>query len=353
MFEDMTYESILKNVMERVGSNVDKRQGSVIYDAVAPACAELAEAYVKMENILDNSFADTACREYLVLRAKERGIEPYRATRAVARGVFDGEVPIGSRFSISSVNFVVTEKICDYEYKMECETEGTEGNKYFGTLIPINYINGIGSAVLSEILIPGRDEEDTEEFRQRYFDNLYGDAFGGNKADYRKWVKAIDGVGQVKVKRATNSENNVNVYIWGADDKSPSQELIESVKEQLDPSESSGYGEGIAPIGHSVVVSGATAYSVVVDICITPESDADIDYIHDTANQIVSDYFDELNENWENTENGIELYSAQIIVRLIGIKGIKNIVSVDIEGGNYLKIPENNLLKIGYVSVTE
>ncbi len=353
MFEDMTYENILESVMNRMSSNIDKRQGSVIYDAVAPACAELAEAYIKMENILDNSFADTACREYLIMRAKERGIEPYEATKSVAKGVFDGEVPLGSRFSISTVNFIVVEKICDYEYKMECETAGTEGNKYFGTLIPIDYTNSVVSGVLSEILIPARDEEDTEDFRQRYFENLYGDAFGGNKADYRKWVKAIDGVGQVKVKRASTNNSNVSVIIWGADGKAPSQELIDSVKEKLDPSESSGYGDGIAPIGHSVSVIGASVYSAIVDICITLESDGSIDYIYDTANQIISDYFDELSEDWENTESGIEVYAAQIIVRLIGIKGIKNIVSVDVEGNNYLKIPESKILKLDCATVTE
>lgn len=353
MFEDMTYERILENVLARVEGNVDKRQGSVIYDAVAPACAELAEAYIKIENALDNSFADTACREYLVLRAKERGIEPYKAAKAAARGVFDGEVPLGSRFSIGTVNFIVTEKICDYEYKMECETAGTEGNKYFGTLIPIDYIGGIGTGILSEILIPGRDEEDTEDFRQRYFENLYGDAFGGNKADYRKWVKAIDGVGQVRVKRADSANSNVSVIILGADGKAPSSALIAGVKQQLDPGESSGYGEGIAPIGHSVNVQGATVYSAVVDINVIPESDGDMDYIYEAAQQIVNDYFDELNQNWENTESGIEVYSAQILVRIIGIKGVKNVESVYIENANYLKLPENRILALDYVSVTE
>ncbi len=353
MFEDMTYESIMESALARVESNVDKRQGSVIYDDLATACAELAQAYIKMENILDNSFADTACREYLILRAKERGIEPYAATYAVARGVFDGEVAIGSRFSISTVNFEVTEKICDYEYKMQCETAGTEGNKYCGTLIPIDYISGISSAVLSEILIPGRDEEDTEDFRERYFNELYGDAFGGNKADYRKWVKAIDGVGQVRVKRVDDDSSNVDVIIWGADGKAPSSELIESVKSQLDPEDTSGYGDGIAPIGHCVSVRGASVYGAVVDVVVVLDSDGDIDDIYEEANSIVEDYFDELSEDWENTEKGIEVYAAQIMVRLLNIEGVKSITSVEIEGDSYILIPEDRILKLDYVGVTE
>ena len=38
MFEKMTYEAILQDMLNRVTSDVDKREGSIIYDALAP-CA--------------------------------------------------------------------------------------------------------------------------------------------------------------------------------------------------------------------------------------------------------------------------------------------------------------------------
>lgn len=340
----MTYENILKRVLERVPRDIDKRQGSVIYDAVAPACAELAEAYIKMENAVDNSFADTACREYLIMRARERGIEPFEATKAIARGVFDGQVKIGSRFNIGIVNFKVIEKITDYEYKMECETAGVVGNNYFGTLIPVDYTPGVGRSELTEILIPGRDEEDTENFRERYFESLYGDDFGGNKADYKKWVKAIDGVGQVRVKRAGSNNADVKVIILGADGKGPSAALIKSVKENLDPAAKSGQGEGIAPIGHFVTVMGASVDNKYINIYADFESNADHNYINNITQNILEEYFDELNREWENTENGIELHSAQIIVKLLGVKGIKNIRSVDIDGKTSITLSEDKIL---------
>lgn len=351
MFENMTYESILKNALARVRNDVDKREGSIIYDALAPACAELAQAYISMENVLENSFADTACREYLILRARERGIEPYKAASAVARGVFDREIPIGSRYSIGTVNFEVTEKIQNYEYKMVCETPGSEGNGYFGTLIPIGYVPGSG--VLTEILVPGRDEEDTEDLRKRYFENIYGESFGGNKADYRKWVKAIDGVGQVRVKRAENSNPNVKVYIWGAGNTSVSDELINNVKEILDPAESSGYGEGIVPIGHSVEVKSTNKVFIAVEVYGTIYTDADLQSIKDEADAIIREYFDSVNEGWETTKDGIEIYSAQIVIRLLEIKGIKNIDRVLLNGDSYVKLPEESIAGIDYVDFLE
>ena len=38
----------------------------------------------------------------------------------------------------------------------ECETAGTEGNKQSGNLIPISYIQGLGKAILEDVLIPRR-----------------------------------------------------------------------------------------------------------------------------------------------------------------------------------------------------
>ena len=76
---------------------------------------------------------------------------------------------------------------------------------YLGQMIPINYIQGLETSELTEILIPGEDEEDTEDLRQRYFDSFNEHAFGGNRADYLARVRGIEGIGDVKVTRVWNS----------------------------------------------------------------------------------------------------------------------------------------------------
>ena len=53
--------------------------------------------------IWNATFADTAPRDYLILRAAERGLSPKPATYAVLRADFNQSVPIGTRFSASSV----------------------------------------------------------------------------------------------------------------------------------------------------------------------------------------------------------------------------------------------------------
>lgn len=124
----MTYKEILERMLTRVPEDVDKREGSIIYDALGPCAAELAQMYVELEQALNESFADTASREFLVRRAAERGLSPYPATRAVLAARFSGtDVPLGTRFSLDGLNYAVTA-----ENVVTCETAGSEGNKHFG-----------------------------------------------------------------------------------------------------------------------------------------------------------------------------------------------------------------------------
>ena len=70
VFEDKTFESVLKSLLSKVPSSLDKREGSVIYDALAPAAAEIAQLYIDMDFTIKETFADTADREYLIRRRK-------------------------------------------------------------------------------------------------------------------------------------------------------------------------------------------------------------------------------------------------------------------------------------------
>ena len=162
MFEEYTFEVILNAMLARVPDTIDKRQGSIIYNALAPAAVELQNMYINLDVILNETFADTASREYLIKRAEERGITPYPATHCIVKGEMTPsnlEINIGERFSLDNFNYIVTEKISDGNYKLQCEETGAEPSYVLGQLIPINYIQGLEYAEITEILIPGEDEE--------------------------------------------------------------------------------------------------------------------------------------------------------------------------------------------------
>ena len=114
------------------------------------------------------------------------------------------DIPIVERFSINDLIFKATEKISLGIYKVECETAGIIGNGVTGNLIPINYIQNLAKAEITELLIPGEDEEDDETLRAR--------AFAGNVIDYKNKTKEINGVGAVKVTPIWNRTRNSKTY---------------------------------------------------------------------------------------------------------------------------------------------
>lgn len=360
MFENLTYEYLLKRALSNVPGDVDKRQGSVIYDALAPVCAELAQAYIQMDIIMQEVFADTASREYLILKAKEIGLTPNEATKAVLKmeAVYSGadeNICIGDKFSLNGLNYVVIEQITDEnnnavfgQWKVECETEGTVGNTQFGDLLPLQTVKDLVKATLTEVLIPGEDTEDTEVFRKRYFDTVNNDAFGGNRADYKKWLNEFDGVGMVKLVRAPESGGTVGLIITDSENNVPSDELLNKVKERLDPVEYEGLGVGIAPIGHVVDVKGADSVQLSISVTWQLLKGSDEDDVYTKGSEIIKKYLSEINEKWEDTES-LTVNAFQLMAKLSELNEIVDITELTINGGRSVTLNSNEIFDFNYI----
>jgi len=256
-----SYESILQAALNRVSDNLDKREGSVIYDAIAAAAFVLHEQYIELERKLLEGFAGTCSRKYLILRAQEVGMNPpYQARASVVEAVMTPasvEIPVGTRFNCDKLNFFVLEEKEAGVYLLQCETTGPESNLSSGTLLPIDYVEGLQSAAIRKIAIYGEEEQDTEEYRDSYFVYVKGDARDGNVKQYELWTTAYPGIGHFKVLPLWNGRNTVKVSILDKDNNPASDALIKEYQTYLDP-ESKGMGNGIAPIGAIVTVSTAT-----------------------------------------------------------------------------------------------
>ena len=332
MYENITYEDIMKRMLDRVPNSMDKREGSIIYDALAPAAVELQLMYIELDTIMNESFADTASREYLIRRARERGMIPEPATNAIMKGVFTPATVdvLGKRFSCDNLNYIVVEKITDGEYQMQCETVGVEGNAKVGQMIPIEYIEGLETAELTEILIPGEDEEDTEVFRERYFKSFELQAFGGNVADYKQKTNSIPGVGNTKVTPVWNGGGTVLLTIINSNFEAASNELIQVVQDTIDPTQDAN-GSGLAPIGHIVTVESARDVPVNITTKITYDGSHSFDALKAEIESVVNGYLGELRETWGDVEY-LTVRSSQIDARLIDIAGIVDIQDTYVNG---------------------
>lgn len=327
MYENMTFEKIVKRMLDSVEDSVDKREGSIIYDAIAPCAVELQLMYIELDTILKETFGDTASREYLIKRAVERGIVPYSSSHAILKGEFNIDVPIGSRFNQGELNYVVVEKIEDNIYKLKCETIGTVGNKNFGELIPIEYLLGLSSASITELLIPAEDEESTESIRKRYFNSFDVKAYGGNVADYVEKTNNIAGVGSTKVTPVWNGGGTVKLTILDSEYNKASSTLVETVQNIIDPVNNS-TGAGVAPIGHTVTVVSAEEVVINVTAKITFVTGYEIS--EDITN-VIDEYLLELRKSWGSTDN-VYVRIAQIETRIMNIDGVVDIENTMING---------------------
>lgn len=376
MYEDQTYEVILERMLARVDDKFDKREGAVIFDTHSPTAIEFQILYIELDTILREAYGDTASREFLILRCKERGITPDPATNAILRGVFTPENidVIGKRFNIGTMNYVVLREATDGEggYEVQCETPGIIGNQYLGQMIPIEYIDGLETATLTEILIPGEDEEDTEVLRDRYFASFEEKTFGGNRADYINKTNAIPGVGSTKVTRVWNGDispasmipneavrswyetglsslpaavqswitavytaakdlklttgGTVLITILNSNFDVANETLLNLVKETLDPDEYTGEGYGLAPIGHVVNVKSADDIGITVKTTITFDVGYSWSNLQTSIDGVIEDYLLELRKTWAD-EDHLIVRISQIETRLLGIKGIVDIMA--------------------------
>ena len=317
-------------MLDRVPSNMDKREGAIIFDALAPAAVELQIMYIELDVILNETFGDTASREYLIRRAAERGIIPSPATYAILKGEFNMNVPIGARFSGSDLNYIVIEQIADGEFQLRCETVGADGNRYFGDLIPIDFIQGLEFARLTELLIPGEDEEDTEHFRTRYFASFDAKAYGGNVDDYLMKTNSLPGVGSTKVTPVWNGGGTVKLTILNSEFNKASSALIESVQEAIDPTQDES-GIGIAPIGHVVTVVTVEEVEVNISTSIVFEEGYSFNGKKQEIIDVVEAYLLETRRTWAKYEYSI-VRVAQIESNIMGIEGIIDITNTKING---------------------
>lgn len=276
-YEDFTYEVIYHRMMDRVREkypNLDRREGSIISNALMPAALELAIMYTELDIARNESFVPTASREYILRGCQDVGmdISVFEASAGVHKGVFDVEVPVGSQWNCELYNYTVTEYLGKedtyFAYRMECDTVGTAPNNQTGILTPITDApSELTYAQLVECLIEGENETSDEDIRTAYKNFVNSTDRDGNLDQYKKWCDEYQGIGNSKVFPLWNGDNTVKVSILSVSNGVASSELINEFQEYLDPG-IKGMGDGVAPIGAFVTVTTATekAFTVTADV---------------------------------------------------------------------------------------
>ncbi len=316
MAESFEFDAILQAMLARVPDEIDKREGSIIYDALAPTAYALAGQNFMLGYLSDLLFGDTATDEWLDRVVNDFGLTREAATYSVRQidctdsaGVVFA-VPIGARFAINELTFAITEEVTKGSYKAVCEQAGTQGNCYSGAILPLDNISGLGAAVLvAEPLIPARDEETDDDLRARFYLSVRQTPFGGNKADYREKTLAIDGVGACVVFGAADGMDagNVGIMIGDEDSNRATQTLVDEVQELFGTA-----GNGLAPIGHTVTVATCVDLVVTVSASLVLKSGTSMAVVQPLVEAAIADYIENI-----AFDAGVIFY-AKLVAAILG-----------------------------------
>lgn len=339
LFDNKTQNNVMIDLVATVDSDISTEEGTLINHSLRAAAAEFEQAYIGLGIIDQNGYAETADREHLILRAKERGITPFPATNAVWRAVFNIEIPLNARFSSGNLTFVCTEQMENKVYRLTCEQMGIIGNAKQGELNPIEYISDYDTGELTELITPARDEEDTETFRTRYFSIVAAaQAFGGNRAQYKQVMHDISGVGACKIYRVAQGEKRIKIYFLDNRYETPNETLISDVQETIDPIGKQGEGEGKAAIFHVIDIFPCISEAVNVEANITIDTGYFWEDLIQEIQGKVDNYLLELAKGWENEEY-ITVRILKLNAAIASVEGIVDVQNTALNG-----IQENLIL---------
>lgn len=355
-FTHKTYQELLKAQLARVPNSLDKREGSMIQTAIGAGAYALEEFYLELDKVQRGAYLQTAVGQDLDYLATLANVTRYPASPAVRLGVFNIDIPLGSRFSTidgaDSVNFIAAKKLGDGQYEMTCETAGTIGSQYTGPILPITYIQGLTSAEITDILVPGDDTEDDESFRQRAIDALTERPFGGNVADYKRVVLAIDGVGGLQVYPTWDGGGTVKLSVMGSDWMPASPQLVETVQNTVDPPPDQGLGYGTAPIGAKVTVAAPEIVTVNITARLATGPGYTLPLLRQSVRDAVDAYMLNIRREWDEpdasgmTHYSAWVYAARVTAAMLSVPGVVNVTGLTINGRNAdLELREDGLLQ--------
>src|SRR5574344_763202 len=344
-----TYDDILGEALSRVPDTIDKRQGSLVFTALAPACYKIAEYYDALSDIKLNTNLLTATGDSLYIIGLEKGLVRLPQTKALLSAkVTDIQgnpliVPLGSRFSskhaADTLFYSVVEDKGGGNYVIESELPGSIGNTYIGDLFPISYITNIGSAEILSVYVAGRDREGDESLRERAVESTLYQAVGGNMAQYKELMLTFSGVGHAQIYPAGDGAGTVVISVLDSAGEPISTTYRDELKEVLDPVSNTGEGVGLAPINHKVRVTTATKRSINITVNVTAGAGYTQPQLVQSIRVAIDSYFLEVIDQWDNPNNlsnySSKVYYSQLMTKIGQVQGVVSINNLSIDDSTH------------------
>lgn len=250
--KDVTYEKILSEMLSRIPNEYDKLEGSFTHDLIAPSALEAAELIQFWLTLgLRTNFHMWASGIWLDRHAADCGLTRKAATHAYTtlevRTSKAVTFPINFIFSVPAegsepaIDFATVEEIsCPgaglYTFEVKAVEPGKASNVAANTIsIMKNPVKGVVSIENPEAVTGGTEPESDESLRRR-IDDFYaghGASYVGNKKDYIRWAREVDGVGYVQCIPNYDGENSVKLIVADENGDPANAQKLQSVSDYI------------------------------------------------------------------------------------------------------------------------
>lgn len=341
---DQTLDVIRQRMLESLPPDIDKSEGSFIWDTLSPAAIELALAALWAQDVLQRGFAGTTFGTYLDLRCDEHGLSRRQAVKATGQVTFTGVagtvIPTGTVVATPadptthnpSTEFITTTDVTIDQTgvgyaNIEAIKAGKGGNVGAATInIMVTPLGGVSAVLNANALNGGDDTEDDAALLTRYYAKVRTPGTSGNKADYVNWALDVPGVGGVQVIPLWDGPGTVKVVLLGTDKRPANETTVGKVQDYIAPDPEMGNGK--APIGAKVTVTPATAVEIDVSATVTLTGTKTMVDVQNSFVKALDEYLGSIAFATEPTVRYVRIGSL-----LLDTEGVQDYTQLTVNGG--------------------
>jgi len=348
MYEDLTVESIKSDIIGRLSTDIDTREGSFTNDMISAVAYEIWKAYQSLNAIIPIAFVDETSGEYIDKRCAEYGIKRKTGTKAKVTLTLTGTdgttVPAGKVFlTPDGLQFKTDETVTITNGTATVSATAVEIGKEYnvaaGTITKqLVNISGLTAVTNDEAATGGTDAETDAALVKRLYEYLQKPATSGNVAHYRQWALEVDGVGTAKVFPLWNGPGTVKVLIVGSNNEPVDSTIIANCAAHIEKNR---------PIGATVTVESAEGLPINVAATVIIDSTTTVERVKTSFEAVLKEYLKSI------AFDKYTLVYNRIAYMLLDIDGVTDYTFLTINGGtSNITIADNQVPVIGTVEVT-
>lgn len=329
-FTDENEIVIRERILRELEDNWDVSLGSFPYDMAAANAIEIARVYIRANEVLLNTYVQTARAGWLDLIGEQYGLLRDQAIKATGSVVVYGTngvvIPEGSVFSTvvaigqqqTAKTFVSTASATisggAATVAVEAVNPGASGNVGIGQITRlVTQISGVSRVENTAATSGGSSKESDEDYRFRLLNFVQNPNGGGTKQDYIDWAEEVDNVGAVSCVPLGRGAGTVDIYVLDAS-MAVDAGVVSAVQDYIAPSPAN-EGGGKAPIGADVLVQSPSLININVEVTITAASGYTASAVQTSVATAITEYLTNLGIG----EDVVYVHIANVVHDVTGV----------------------------------